>query len=212
MAGGVSGAAVSQWEREETTPELGNYLDMVEALRGLARSQGNDSLSTRVREFAHIAPNQDTILAEVRDQGMVPLLNYISAGDWGHQSDAYVPGDASKFVPVDGDYGVRTFALEIEGESMLPDFKPGDVVIIDPDVQPMPGDFVVAKRGDDDGATFKRLRMVGPFRDGRQEVDLVPLNQDWPTLRLDEEHPGRVVGVMVEHRSFRRRARTFTTR
>ncbi|MCZ4058067.1 S24 family peptidase [Pantoea sp. LMR881] len=40
---------------------------------------------------------------------------------------------------------------------MEPDFKEGDVIIVDPEIEPVPGEFVVAKNGEHE-ATFKKYR------------------------------------------------------
>ena len=85
---------------------------------------------------------------------------------------------------------------------MRPDFTPGDRVIIDPDVQPQAGDFVVAKNGEEE-ATFKKYRVRGSDQTGNAVFELVPLNEDFETMRSDMQ-PIRIVGVMVEHRKYRR--------
>lgn len=96
------------------------------------------------------------------------------------------------------------FALEIESESMLPDFKEGDIIIIDSALEPRPGDFVVAKLDREEKATFKKYRPRGEDADGYPVVELAPLNPDYPTLTMNVSNPGRVVGVMIEHRRLRR--------
>lgn len=97
----------------------------------------------------------------------------------------------------------NAFALEIKGDSMLPEFKPGDRVIIDPAIFPQPGDFVVAKNGDDE-ATFKKYRPRTMDEHGDVVFELVPLNEDYPSMRSDQG-PIRIIGTMVEHRKYRRR-------
>jgi SOS-response transcriptional repressor LexA len=84
------------------------------------------------------------------------------------------------------------------------EFQPGDKVIIDPEVKPQPGDFVVAKRDDDEEATFKKYRVRNQDEDGRSVIELTPLNSDWPTLMIDQDNPGNIVGTMVEQRRYRR--------
>lgn len=48
------------------------------------------------------------------------------------------------FADLDGDS--RAFAVWVQGNSMTPEFNEGDLVIIDPDVAPLPGDFMVEKK------------------------------------------------------------------
>lgn len=132
----------------------------------------------------------------------IPLIDYVQAGVWTAVADTFQPGDAEDWLLTDLDLSGQAFALQIKGDSMRPDFIPGDRVIIDPDVQPQAGDFVVAKNGDEE-ATFKKYRARGTDDAGSTIFELVPLNPDFETLRSDER-PIRIVGVMVEHRKYRR--------
>ena len=132
----------------------------------------------------------------------IPLISYVQAGLWNEVSDPYPVGEADDWLLTDLDLSENAFALEIEGNSMLPEFKPGDRVIIDPTISPRPGDFVVAKNGNEE-ATFKKYRPRGVDEAGEMVFELVPLNDDYPTMRSDIT-PIRIVGVMVEHRKYRR--------
>jgi SOS-response transcriptional repressor LexA len=70
-------------------------------------------------------------------------------------------------------------------------------------VQPQPGDFVVAQNGEGE-ATFKKFRPRGANEIGQLVFELVPLNEDYPTMRSDLM-PIRIIGTMIEHRKYRRR-------
>lgn len=96
----------------------------------------------------------------------------------------------------DHDVSSSAFAIEIEGDSMKPMFKSGDRVVIDPSIQPEPGDFVAACLGD--AITFRKYR-----ERGAGGFELVPLNDDWPTVASTTETTVKIVGVMTEHRSYR---------
>lgn len=102
----------------------------------------------------------------------------------------------------DSEIGERSFAIEIEGESMRPMFKPGDRVVINPDQAVEPGDFVCALVAEST-ITFRKYRSRGTDANGRVLFDLVPLNDDWPTIR--SESGAEVIGVMTEHRTYRNR-------
>lgn len=78
-----------------------------------------------------------------------------------------------------------TFALRVAGDSMEPEFREGMLLIIEPELEPVPGDFVVAKNGD--GTTFKQL-----VKDG-QEWYLKPLNERYPIKPLGES---QIIGVL----------------
>lgn len=133
----------------------------------------------------------------------IPVISYVQAGLLTDINDPYAPGDGFATEICEDDLGRFAFALEIEGNSMLPDFRPGDRIIVDPEVSPTPGDFVVAKNGQQ-MATFKKYRPRGMNEQGHQVFELVPLNEDYPTMRSDIEHL-RIIGTMVEHRKKYRR-------
>lgn len=133
----------------------------------------------------------------------IPLISYVSAGHWTGAVDAFQPNDAHDWLMTDLELSENAFALEIKGESMLPEFRPGDRVIIDPSISPQPGDYVVAKNGEEE-ATFKKYRPRGMDERGNVVFELVPLNEDYPTMRSDVTHI-TVVGTMVEHRKYRKR-------
>lgn len=132
----------------------------------------------------------------------VPLISSVQAGVWTEVVDNFQPGDAEDWLMTDVRVSTHSFALEIKGDSMLPEFNPGDRVIIDPDVAPLPGDFVAAKNGHNE-ATFKKYRPRGTDEHGNTVFELVPLNEDFPSMRSDVT-PIKIVGTMVEHRKFRR--------
>lgn len=126
----------------------------------------------------------------------VPLIDHIQAGQWRDVADPYPKGEGSTMIPVLRRHGPRAFALKLEGPSMLPEYHDNDIVVIDPDVAPKPGDDVAARVDDDNAATFKRLRIKGYDPKGRPIVELVPLNPDWPVMPLKKG--GRIVGPAVE--------------
>lgn len=103
-----------------------------------------------------------------------------------------------EYVAVGVSVGCCAFGLWVRGNSMEPDFKEGDLLIVDPDEAPKAGDFVIAKNGSEE-ATFKKYRSRGEYDDGRPRFELVPLNDDHETLSTDHT-PIAIIGVVVEHR------------
>ena len=132
----------------------------------------------------------------------VPRISFVQAGLWTEAVDAYAPGAGDDCLLTQTDLGPHAFALTVRGESMEPEFKEGDTIIIDPDVKPSPGDFVVAKNTREE-ATFKKYRPRGVNELGEQVIELVPLNEDFPSLRSDYT-PLLIIGTMMEHRRYRK--------
>lgn len=133
-----------------------------------------------------------------------PVISYIQAGNLTEISNPYGPGDGFDVEFGEDDASQWAFFLEIKGDSMLPEFRPGERVLIDPEVTPSPGDYVAA-RNTKQGATFKKYRVRGISESGQEIFELVPLNSDYPVLRSDEHHL-EIIGTMIEHRrKFRRK-------
>jgi SOS-response transcriptional repressor LexA len=133
----------------------------------------------------------------------VPIISHAQAVVWTGISDPYAPGHVGEWLSTDLELSGGAFALEIKGDSMLPEFKSGDRVIIDAAIAPQPGDYVVAQSGEEE-ATFKKYRPRGMNERGDVVFELVPLNEDYPSMRSDLT-PIKIVGVMVEHRKYRKR-------
>lgn len=76
---------------------------------------------------------------------------------------------------------------------MEPDFKEGMVIIVEPELDPLPNDYVIVKNGSEE-STFKQL-----VKDG-SDWYLKPLNDRYPMKPFTTDM--RVVGVVraVERR------------
>lgn len=133
----------------------------------------------------------------------VPVISSVQAGALRDMESPYPPGSGYAMEFTDQDLSRWAFALDVEGLSMAPQFQPGDRIIVDPELAPNPGDFVVARNGSEQ-ATFKKYRPRGIDARGEMVFELVPLNEDYPTLRSDNEKLV-VIGVVTEHRKKLRR-------
>ncbi|KAJ8740021.1 helix-turn-helix domain-containing protein [Aeromonas veronii] len=193
---GATGPSVSQWESGDVSPSA-------DYLVALARVFGVDAhwLST-----GKGSPELSNVEPAVIPQGTrIPVLSYVQAGHWQGMCEQAVDFDGNiEYVSASVDIGPCGFGLWLRGNSMTPFFNEGDLVIIDPDEQPRPGDYVVAKNGGEE-ATFKKYRPRGIDENGKEVFELVPLNDDYPTMHSDRQ-PIEIIGVMVEHRSFRKRS------
>ena len=189
---GVSRAAVTQWENGLTKPK-GEYIHALAKLYGCTTGyilHGEDS------EIGNVTPASIGLR-------QIPIISYVQAGCWTESAECRELDGSIKYITTDLDVGGRTFAVEIQGDSMLPEFSEGDVVLIDPDEPHHPGDFVVAKNGEHE-ATFKKYKPRGYNAEGHEWFELVPLNDNYPPMRSDICQI-KIIGTMIEHRRYRRR-------
>ena len=199
---GVNRVSVSQWERGDTSPKGDNLINLAKALgvrpEWLLFGEGSAISESATAGYRNVEP------AVIPQGGRVPILSYVQAGNWREMCEQATGFDGNvEYVTASVDIGPRGFGLWLRGNSMTPQFNEGDLVIVDPDEQPRPGDFVVAKNGSDE-ATFKKYRPRGIDENGQEVFELVPLNDDYPPMHSDRQHI-EIIGVMVEHRIFRKR-------
>lgn len=128
----------------------------------------------------------------------IPVISYVQAGLMVEVVDPFSLGGGFEIIEVSMPCSERTFALRIRGNSMEPRFYEGDLAIIDPELNPKPGQFVVAKNTSEE-ATFKKYRPRGLDERGNEVFELVPLNDDYPTLHSERDHL-HIIGVCIERR------------
>lgn len=187
---GVSDVSVGYWERDLNVPggksltRLANYLGVTESF--LLYGQEDD---------ANVGPAP--VIAR-----QIPIISYVQAGAWSPECDARNLDGTVEYVLTTELHSYSTFALKVKGKSMEPEFVEGDVIIVDPELRPGPGDYVVAKNGSDE-ATFKKYRARGISENGEEIFELIPLNEDY-AVRNSAKEKISIIGVVVEHRRLMR--------
>lgn len=198
---GITRVSVSKWESGLNQPK-GRYLSEIASALGVSVEwllTGKDVAPSVAADQSDFANTEPATLGNHK----VPVLSYIQAGMWAEPCEVRDFEGNIEFITTFNDVGPRTFAIWIKGRSMEPWFEEGDLIVCDPDITPHPGDYVIAKNGSDE-ATFKKYRPRGYKADGTEVFELVPLNEDYPTLS-SETCPIRIVATMIEHRKFRKR-------
>ena len=172
----VSDKAVSTWENGRNIPRMGAIQRMADYF-GIPKSA--------------IIEN----IALPADRVRIPVLGSIPAGiplsaiedieDWEELSPDMLRGEK------------EYFALAVKGDSMSPEYRNGDVLILQRQDSCETGDdCAVMVNGDD--ATFKRVRRT------EKGIALQPLNPAYDPIFFTNEEilslPVRILGVVVEVR------------
>ena len=121
----------------------------------------------------------------------IPVISWVRAGEWTETCDTIRPEDAEDWIQSDVP-GECVFALRVKGDSMEDQFSDGDIIIVNPHIQPEIGDYVIVKNHKEE-ATFKQLKKYG------DRYILRPLNQRYPEMEV-KEGEFRIIGVVVEKR------------
>lgn len=87
------------------------------------------------------------------------------------------------------------FAIKMTDESMMPEIRLNDVLVIDPIVVPKPGDYVVVKVADKSEAIvcqYRKLSFTSP------EFELLTLNDNWPNIKETDDFGIVIVGRVMQ--------------
>lgn len=124
-------------------------------------------------------------------RSLLPLISWVQAGEWTEIGNCFTPSDAEDLLPCPVRCSPDTFVLRVRGVSMEPRFRNGDLIFVDPHVDPISGRFVVVRLDDSQEATFKQLII----EEGRQY--LKALNPDWPNPIIEADANATICGVVV---------------
>jgi len=178
---GVSAVAIGQWERGEYQPNGENLLRLSQKLRTTA-----DWLMYGKEPAGNVGEAPAIY-------GRLPLISFVTAGKWKEIVDSFQPGEADDWIETTSRVGKRAFALRVEGDSMVnphgsPSIPDGCIIIVNPDIEPNNGSFVVAKIPGEEKALFKKFVKDGP------RCYLMPLNPKYREIEIDENCV--IVGVV----------------
>jgi SOS-response transcriptional repressor LexA len=121
----------------------------------------------------------------------VPVISWVLANRFHEIQDPFPPGNSDEYVSTKT-RGVSMFALKVKSDCMEPEFKEGDIIVINPEMESKSGDYVIVKNLDSNEATFKQLRK----KSGK--TFLHPLNEKYKDIELSPSKRYEIVGKVVE--------------
>lgn len=117
-----------------------------------------------------------------RDGSVIPLISFAQAGNKGYfDEDGYPEGDAwdeVRFPDVDTAHDQAVFALEVNGDSMEPLYREGDVLVVSTTQPTRRGDRVVVRTRGGEVMAKELLRQTA------SKIELRSLNPDHETRIL----------------------------
>ena len=127
----------------------------------------------------------------------VPLINRVAAGYPDDFTDLDYPARvADEYVPCPQLADAHAFAARVVGDSMLPDYKEGDIVIFSPAAEVTDGCDCFVRLEPDHQTTFKRI-----FFDDQKgdRIRLQPLNPKFPPTTLDRSDVAGLYRAVWKH-------------
>lgn len=92
----------------------------------------------------------------------------------------------------------RALAIIIADNSMSPKFLLNDIVLVDFDRKPKPGDFVLVH------ITNTAENVIRKYKESEKNsrYELQALNSDWATMHVNSENKAAILGTVIEHRTY----------
>ncbi|WP_131775035.1 LexA family transcriptional regulator [Legionella anisa] len=91
------------------------------------------------------------------------------------------------------------FASSVEDSSMQPELNPGNIIIVDGELQPNPGQYVLAY------LTQKKQTVLRQYGEADGcHFQLLASSDLWATVSIKDAHEAQIIGVVVEVRKYLR--------
>ncbi|MFI0844242.1 helix-turn-helix transcriptional regulator [Mesorhizobium sp. IMUNJ 23232] len=152
-----------------------------------------EATSSSIEEFVGLVSGSDTVAtgALPMQKSTVPLLGFAQAGAGGFFDDAGFPaGQGWELIELPVRAGDTAYALQVQGDSMLPVYRDRDVLIVEPGATVHKGDRVVVK------TTSGEVMAKVLSRRSPREIELLSINPDHPVREVamkDVEWVARIV-------------------
>ncbi|TIX69703.1 MAG: helix-turn-helix transcriptional regulator, partial [Mesorhizobium sp.] len=150
-----------------------------------------EATGASLEEFTGLVEGDGSIPASQARRSAVPLLGFAQAGAGGFFDDAgYPAGQGWDLVELPARATASSYALQVQGDSMLPLYRNGDVLIVEPGAATRKGDRVVVK------TVAGEVMAKVLARQTVKSIVLVSLNPDHPDRDIpmrDIEWVARIV-------------------
>ncbi len=116
---------------------------------------------------------------QTASQDFVPLIGFAQAGVGGFFDDGGFPvGQGWEEIAPPTGANESAYALKVSGDSMMPLYREGDIIIVDPTAQVRKGDRVVAKTYEGEVLAKTLERKTSSI------IELISINPDHDTLKF----------------------------
>lgn len=141
-----------------------------------------EATNSSLDEFFELIEGKALQWKQAHRGSTVPLIGFAQAGAGGYFDDAGFPaGEGWDLVELPTRAAEGSYALQVQGDSMLPLYRNGDVLIVEPGAALRRGDRVVVKTTEGE-VMAKLLERQTP-----KGIDLVSLNPAHPNRQIPTE-------------------------
>ncbi len=122
----------------------------------------------------------------------VPLIQWELAAEIERGCDSLILHKAEAWFNSPYAHSARAFCLEVKGLRMWPEYRDGEIILVDPEIEACHNDdIVISNSAQSPKTTFKRLQIT------EDEVYLTSLNKDFPRHTTEMTATSRICGVVI---------------
>lgn len=186
FAGGLKQTRLTNWEQGVRSPGPEEIKQLAQALE--------------VSPAYLMCLSDEMLFNEAKSPSqLIPLLDYKEASEADLHTAADISGDKifiSVSTALQPELSTNAFALKIIDDSMMPEIRVNDVLVIEPSVLPEPGDFVAVKISSKPETIICQYRKLSYTSD---EFELLTLNDNWPNIKVSNGMEVKIIGVLVQN-------------
>ncbi|MEO3998065.1 helix-turn-helix transcriptional regulator [Mesorhizobium sp. CAU 1732] len=150
-----------------------------------------EATGASLNEMIGLIEERSIVITTTQRRGSVPLLGFAQAGAGGFFDDAGFPvGQGWEEVELPAGASEGAYALQVQGDSMLPLYRDGDILIVEPGARVQKGDRVVVKTSA--GEVMAKI-LAGRSSKAIELVSLNPAHADRSIPAIEIEWMARIV-------------------
>lgn len=199
--GSLSAARISNWENGTRSPGPSEAILLAKALNVAAsyllclsdNTHGELHMDQAdLPKYAPIIPLADANKSKKALDDMLQNMPLFSAVD-SKLSVEYKSKETA------GDYVIAT---SVADNSMSPKFLRDDIVIVDFERKPKPGDIVLAHIANTKENVIRKYKESDQQSAKNKSFELIALNSDWGIIRVTNAGDATILGTVIEHRAY----------
>lgn len=190
LTGGLKQTRLTNWEQGIRTPgpeEIKLLAQALDVSPAFLMCLSDEKQSKQIKSPSQLIPLLDS------RQACEAKLHIGAIREQEGSSDVIFISVSTALLP---ELSQEAFALKIKDDSMMPEFRPNDVLVIDPSLSPKPGDYVIViieNKQEVIVCKYKKLSYAS------SEFELMTLNDNWPNIQAQSGIAVEVIGVVVQN-------------
>ena len=188
-ATGAGKATISSWINGYTKPSSLYISKLATCLRCTPNwLLANDDQKNNIYETA------ENPFIECQSKGMTPIISWTIAANFSGNIPTIIDPIVD-WTPRLPHLSEQAFGLIIQGRSMWPEFKPKDIIYVEPKVvltDLKDGDLIIVRDNDNKQANFKQV-IIG---EDKSDLYLKTINPDWPHQSMQPMADFTLIGIV----------------